>query len=103
MSPASARPSPDRNPPEALILDRAMCPEITAGIPNNGPKIQSTRPQIPKTRLTVARPQGCWGTFDPMGTGLIVACAQPPESPARRQARMPCTTSPNTEEHTSEL
>ena len=61
IKPAMARPLPARAPPAFLILERALCPQITPGM---AAKIEKhVKLKMPKTRLQMASAEvfGCDG------------------------------------------
>src|SRR3954467_14971119 len=51
-------------PPERLISDCALWPQITAGIPASGPR-QRAIPEMPQTKLAMASPERS-------GVGLVI-------------------------------
>ena len=57
-------PLPFKSPQDLLILPKAMCAVMIAGIPASGPSIKV---QIPQTMLAVASPEETAGA----GVGLV--------------------------------
>ena len=71
IRPAVAIPSPPSAPPDCLIRECAIWPQITAGIPVRGPRHRAM-PQMPRIMLARARPDCCAReAAEPSGGGFI--------------------------------
>src|SRR4051812_29781601 len=91
MSPPSARPSPFSRPCEFRMLDRAIWPQMIAGI---APKtLKQKYERTPRTRLVIARPEvsapvcgkangwaAACGTVPPKGGGVAAGALTTEES-----------------------
>ncbi|MEJ0088691.1 MAG: hypothetical protein WDM80_02910 [Limisphaerales bacterium] len=74
IKPAVARPAPVNCPPECLIFEQAMCPQMMAGMAKMGPRQTTNKAmaRIPKTRLQTASAE-VFGIKEPVNGGGSVS------------------------------